>query len=786
VRKNMDPLVFDGQVFQSDAWDRGMGKYSLSLLGSISSGSGREVHIIFTKRLPLDEKVRKAIAHAVPSAKLHHLDLQVPDSRFPDKADIQSMGEKNGILLDNFLGKYFEDLKIDFVILSLFIDRVCSVFPSNARKVLLFYDLIPLQYYERYGKFASYKNYLGRFKTILEADLIWTISQTVADDLVTYVGIDKRKLCNINGAPIKREHQQPVKPTGFEVPKKYLIMPSGDDIRKNNRRAVQGFEEYRRSFQDEEIYLIVTSFFNDRAKAELLQYSPNVIFSGNIPEGELKWLYANSIALLFMPEYEGLGLPILEAVEEGKPVVCSNLTVFNEMSINAFYYADQFDPVSIAASIQSCITGIAWKQKVEQYPGILSRYTWQLTAKTALDFLASNPMKREDLNKPRLAVFTPNPSGYSAIGKVVLLLHPQLSEVFDVDYYVENGKTKHGFSRPSYLPYVANVRSASQFTSKMYREYDAVLYHMGNSEYHLETMKNALYLPGFMIVHDTHLEGLYGVLREYGYMHETRVEAEKKLDELINNEFTSRLTSVLNAQRGIIVHSSFAETAVQKSLINAVPVLKANLPTATPELRRQKISKTFSIGFAGIIHEVKGLRIIEDIANSGDFANARIYIFGVPMVSEATLNRLKSYPNVVLKENVTDFEFQNTMGDLDVLVNYRNEYRGETSLSSIEALRMGVVPLVRNIGWYSELSDEVAIKVDSAEQLIKELKDLKDNPEKLERMSHAATRLMMQEFNYREYARKIYDFVVTSQSDNDVIAERLKEAGRPASIPPRA
>ena len=749
------PLVFDGQLFQSDAWDRGMGKYSLSLLSSIAAISKNDIHIIFTKRLTLDSSVRQAVQHAVPSAKIHLLDLYAPDPRFPDRTDVQLMGEKNRERLDIFIRDTFQNAEADFVILSLFIDRACSVFPSAVRKILLFYDLIPLQYHERYGKFASYKNYLARFKTVLEADRIWTISQTVADDLVTYVGIDKQRLCNINGAPIKRAHQAPRRPKGFKVPERYLIMPSGDDIRKNNRRAVQGFEEYRSSLQDNDIYLIITSFFNDQAKIELQQYSPNLIFSGNIPEGELRWLYANSVGLLFMPEYEGLGLPILEAVEEDKPVVCSNLTVFNEMSVDAFYYADQFDPVSIASAIHSCVMREGWGRKRRQYPDILTRYTWEATAKAALDFLNITQTKKEASRKPKLAVFTPNPSGYSAIGKVVLLLHPQLSELFEIDYYIENGRTKHNFSRPSYLPYVSNVYEASRFTAQTHKRYDAVIYHMGNSEYHLETMKCALYLPGYLVVHDTHLEGLFGVLQEYGYMHPTRADAEKKLDDLVGNALTSRLTSVLNTQKGIIVHSLFAEEAAQKSLLSKVPIIKANLPTATPDMKKQKIGTAFSIGIAGIIHEVKGLSIIEDIAQSEEFSDAHIYIFGVPMAPESTLTRLHSYPNVTLRKNVTDFEFQNIMAELDILINYRSEYRGETSLSTIEAMRMGVVPIVRNVGWYSELPDDSAVKVESPDDLIERLQNLKNDPSELSRRSKAAKRLMAQEYTYGNYVQSI-------------------------------
>jgi hypothetical protein len=58
------PLVFDGQVFQSDAWDRGMGKYSLSLLSSIAATYEGDMHIIFTRRLPLGDEVRQAVLHA--------------------------------------------------------------------------------------------------------------------------------------------------------------------------------------------------------------------------------------------------------------------------------------------------------------------------------------------------------------------------------------------------------------------------------------------------------------------------------------------------------------------------------------------------------------------------------------------------------------------------------------------------------------------------------------------------------------------------------------------------
>ena len=93
---------------------------------------------------------------------------------------------------------------------------------------------------------------------------------------------------------------------------------------------------------------------------------------------------------------------------------------------------------------------------------------------------------------------------------------------------------------------------------------------------------------------------------------------------------------------------------------------------------------------------------------------------------------------------------------------------------------MGVVPIVRNIGWYSELSDDIAVKVESAEQLIEELRKLKDNPEKLQQMSRDGIQAMEQDFNYAMYARHIFDFVQIATSDNDEVAQRLKAGNSPS------
>lgn len=767
-------IIFDGQVFQSAAWERGMGKYSLALLRSLAKKSEYpydHTYIVLSKHIGLRDEVRKALTVAMPTAKLLFLDLKVPEP--PNTTSIKDMQKHNSSALESLVSSL--DGITDFLILSLFIDQVCSVFPPNTRNILLFYDLIPLQYSERYGKFGNYGNYLAKFKTIFEADLILTISQTVADDLSINLGIDDKIIFNIDGAPIDREHRLS-KSQEQPLSTRYVLMPTGNDLRKNNYRAVRAFELYKRAYSDSKIQLVITSYFDETTKKDLLKQSSKLIFTGNVSESRLHWLYSHAEAILFVPEYEGLGLPVLEAAEFNKPIVCSNLSVFQEMSKTAFYYTNQLDPLDIAESLKSALDNVDIVKKINEYPLILKRFTWDNTAKKALE--AISKLKNRDFpKKPRIAVLAPNPSGYSAIGKVVMQLHPALSRYFDIDYYLEDGKTPGNFMRPSYLQYIARTFQATRFNARKYRDYDAVIYHIGNSEYHVETIKNALHLPGYAIIHDTHLNSVFhGLLLDFDYIDESRLEAEQILNKLQKTNLTSCLSSLVNNQLGLVGHSNYALKALGKTTVMDIPILKTNLPTATPLIKKSNMNKKFTIGFAGIIHEDKGLNIVEKIMNSSAFTDDRIIIFGVPLISEAVMSRLESFPNVEVATNLSDFDFQIKLSQLDVLINYRPHYNGETSLTAIEAMRFGVVPIVRDIGWFKELPDSCALKAKTTKDVVELLEEFRLDITKREAMSRNAFELMKKQYSYENYARDLAEFVYSEKPGEDNINNKLQKA----------
>lgn len=754
-------LVIDGQVFQSEAWDRGMGKYSLNLIKYLSL-NGRyqydETYIVFSKNLPLSHEVKREIKKAVPNAITLLVNIPTPnDSKGSRITDIQ-ISAKN-ILTKYLKEKVTSDLQnIDYIILSLFIDGACSVFPETARNILLFYDLIPIQYYERYGKLTSFDNYLARFKTLFEADLILTISQAVADDLSVYLGLPGEITHNIKGAAIERK-SKPTKPK-LDVSKRYVLMPSGNELRKNNIIGVQSFEEYVRVYNDTDIQLVITSHFDEATIDNLRGYSSNILFSGNVSEAEIAWLYANSEAVLFVSEYEGLGLPILEGVEANKPIICSNLAVFREMSDKSFYFADEKDTVSISEALQKAINHIGFSKKRKEYKTILKNYSWEETADKTIDAIESLKYK-SPTPKKKVAVFTPDPSRYSAIGSHVMHLHHAMSQYFDIDYYIETGITEDNFKKPSYLPYLANTYMAKDFKVRSHKKYDAVLYNIGNSEFHIETIKKALLLPGYVVMHDLHLKNVFtGLLTDLGILSRERVKAEDLLNKKSQSKSSSYIASLVNRQKGVIVHSEYAKKAVEAILVDETPVQKNNLPTLGPQQTHYNLkNQPIVIGLAGIIHPVKGLDIVEAIAKMDNFSKCEIHIFGYSLTPPEILQQLDSYPNVIIDTDVTDFQFQTMLSKVDILLSYRSDYRGETSAATLEAMRFGAIPFVRDIGWFSELPDDCVVKAKSKEELMDELSMLISDKTKLFEMKTKARNYIQKNFSYQQYAERLNDLI---------------------------
>jgi glycosyltransferase involved in cell wall biosynthesis len=441
----------------------------------------------------------------------------------------------------------------------------------------------------------------------------------------------------------------------------------------------------------------------------------------------MAWLYQNAAVVLFTSTVEGLGMPILEAVEFNKPVVCSDVDIFRELHGAAFDFCDPYEAESIEAAInRSFKRGLTIDSAA--YQKIPKSYSWTKTARRLLDELSQPPVAQL-MKKPKIAVFAPTPDGYSAIGKVVQEQHYELSRRADVDYYLEAGlsdKAKRAKLRENLLPFVAKVMDPWQFDATAQRRYDKVIYHIGNSEYHPATLIKALSFPASVVIHDPTIKNLYGVAHAEGLLGKRRVAAEGRLHELVRPREAEFLTSLLSRQTEVVTHSAHMNEAVEESLPKVVAkrpkITKLNLTTAIPYRVdiNHRAKNDFTVVIAGLVHEAKGLAVVKKIAKLKLPRKALIIkIVGFPLLLESTEAKLRALSGVQLIYAPSDARFLQELHSADVVLSYRPNYQGEPSLAVLEALRLGKAVIVNKQGWFDQLPEGLVYKARTAAEAVK-------------------------------------------------------------------
>lgn len=724
-------LLIDCQLLQSAALHRGMGKYTISMLKEyLELNLPFDDVVIILSSMHSKTEDEQFLENILSGFKIERLPLRKTDPSRPE--GYGEIVESNRQLLDKYVERNFSGCSISFLITSMFHEDGCSAFPSTAvDKYLLVYDLIPLQFSNYYLVDAKGRyQYLSRYKEFFNATHYFTISKTVANDLSLQLGISPDKITSIDGSYVSRKKLKYVRPKNIAQNEEFILLPSGDDARKNNLRAVTAFQDFNSKI-GYRYKLVITSFFGEKSKSELSMQSDHLVFTGNIHEEELAWLYSHTALILFPSEYEGLGMPLLEAVEFGKPVLCSSIDVFKEIGEKAFHFCDPYSIDDISTQLQKILINNIPAINHIEYRTILSKYSWRTTAKSTLKTYQKDGKKpiQALAKKSKIAVFTPSPAGYSAIGKVVQEQHYELSQLADVDYFIEEGiteKAKTSNLRVNYLPYVANCKNPWTLDEHEIEKYDKVIYHIGNSEYHIATIIKALAIPGEIVLHDTRLKEVFSLIKDLGYLSNDRLHQEYALQQAIclkkniKHSNSAFIATLVNASLRVIVHSEYAQEAVEQMRIESKPavVAKLNLPTPSPfEVYDITPAEKYTVGYAGILHAAKGLDLIGQIMKVKYPKQLNLKLFGFSLLDDKTKADLSRLQNVEVITRPSDMRFMHELESCDVIIGYRSDYHGETSLSTLEALRLGRPLIVNNIGWFKEIPEGLVYKVPSADNI---------------------------------------------------------------------
>ncbi|HPN54459.1 MAG TPA: glycosyltransferase family 1 protein [Candidatus Moranbacteria bacterium] len=267
------------------------------------------------------------------------------------------------------LPKKVQDDKCD-VFLSMF--QCATVMPKNIKHLMIVHDII-LNIFPKYLNNWRKKYFWSLSKkAIRKADKIIAVSHRTEKDLIQHLGIDAAKISvayidvdEIYKKEISEEESQRVLKK-YKLKPGYILAGGGLEVRKNIEGALKAYKILQDKYGQSgwvpplvvygklmpELKPLVT----DAEKvAEELEIKKQVKFLGCVSQADLPYLYRNASVFVYPSLYEGFGMPILEAMNQGTPVVTSKVSSLPEVGSDAVLYCDPERPEDIAMVVKNIL-----------------------------------------------------------------------------------------------------------------------------------------------------------------------------------------------------------------------------------------------------------------------------------------------------------------------------------------------------------------------------------------------------------------------------------------------
>ena len=202
---------------------------------------------------------------------------------------------------------------------------------------------------------AKYYNYFFP-KFARKAKRIVTVSYFSKEDINRTYKIDTEKIDVVyNGVntlykPTSENEKQLAKEK-YSGGNDYFLFIGSLHPRKNICGLLRAFDAFRTSVDSDVKLVIIGESMFKTSDIELtyegMRYKNEVVFTGRLSTDELHQVLGASLAMTFVPFFEGFGIPVIEAMNAGVPVICSNTTSLPEVGGNAVLYVDPFSPNQI-------------------------------------------------------------------------------------------------------------------------------------------------------------------------------------------------------------------------------------------------------------------------------------------------------------------------------------------------------------------------------------------------------------------------------------------------------
>jgi len=266
--------------------------------------------------------------------------------------------------------------------------------------VVTIHDLIPLLLREYRGG-PLVRAYTALVSTTAPyADLVLTDSEASRQDIITHLGLPAER---VRAIPLAADSRYSPLPTPedaairarYALPPRYALYLGGMDVRKNVETVLRAYRWVGPAL-GEWLPLVVAGqlpqrdsrFAPDprRQARELALEEGWVHFIGAVEEADKPALYRGATVFLFPSRYEGFGLPPLEALACGTPVVGSDAASIPEVVGNAGVLLDPDDAEGMAGAILQLAQDDAFRAEMSRRAlAQAARFSWQRTAQATLD-----------------------------------------------------------------------------------------------------------------------------------------------------------------------------------------------------------------------------------------------------------------------------------------------------------------------------------------------------------------------------------------------------------------
>ena len=416
-------IVIDLQGAQTESRFRGIGRYSLSLAQGIVRNRGEhEVYLVLNGMLSESiDTIRTAFIGLLPQSHIRVWYAQGPvfDHDPANSARKEIAAQIRQACID--------ELQPDIVHVTSAVegygdDAVIGA-PNTEGRALVsatLYDLIPLVSPKQYldGNPGYKKHYLEKVEAFKNYQLLLSISDFAREEALSLLPLDATSIVNVSTAaddifrPVSLSlDERHALNEQFGLRDKFVLYSGGADERKNLPQLIEAFAITKAEVRDVQLVLAgkmpLGHIMQYRSVAEKHGLGPtDLIFTGYITDQELVALYNACTVYVFPSWHEGFGLPPLEAMKCGAPVIGANTSSVPEVIGLEDATFDPFDVRAIHAKLHEVLVDDSFRAALAAH-GLerAEHFSWDITGKAAVSAFeqaVNNARKPAELSNEEL------------------------------------------------------------------------------------------------------------------------------------------------------------------------------------------------------------------------------------------------------------------------------------------------------------------------------------------------------------------------------------------------